>query len=101
MHSDQGANYISQIFKELCRMLDIRKTRCSPRNPRANGQVERFNRTLIRMIKAYLVDEGENWDKHLGCLAGAYRATVHESTGFTPNMLFLGREVRLPAHLMY
>ena len=101
MHSDQGANYSSKIFKELCAMLELRKTRSSPYNPRGNGLVERFNRTLISMIKAYLKDEGKDWDKNLGCLAGAYRATVQESTGFTPNFLFLGREVRLPCHLMY
>jgi hypothetical protein len=53
------------------------------------------------MIKAYLKGQEKDWDKFLGCLAGAYRATVHESTGYTPNMLMLGREVRLPAQIMY
>ena len=101
LHSDQGSNYVSNIFKELCIMLEIRKTRTSPYNPRGNGKVERFNKTLVRMIKAYLVDEGNQWDRHLGCLAGAYRATTHESTGFTPNMLMFGRENRMPAHLMF
>ena len=37
----------------------------------------------------------------MGCLAAAYRASPHESTGLTPNLLMLGREVRLPAELMY
>ena len=32
----------------------------------------------------------------LGCLTGAYRASPHESTGLTPNLLMLGREVRIP-----
>ena len=53
------------------------------------------------MIKAYLQGEQENWDLNLGCLAAAYRATPCESTGLTPNLLMLGREVRLPAELMY
>ena len=38
---------------------------------------------------------------HLGCLAGAYRATPHESTSLTPNLLTMGREVRLPAELVF
>jgi hypothetical protein len=101
IHSDQGRNYESEIFKKLCHILEIRKTRTSVRNPRCNGQVERFNRTLLRMIKAYLRGEQENWDLHLGCLAAAYRATPHESTGLTPNLLMLGREVRLPAELAF
>ena len=101
LHSDQGSNYVSKIFRELCQMLEIRKTRTSPYNPKGNGQVERFNKTLVRMIKAYLTGEGKDWDKHLGCLAGAYRATIHETTGFTPNMLLMGREVRMPAQLTF
>ena len=53
------------------------------------------------MIKAYLKGEQNEWDRNLGCLAGAYRATVHDSTGMTPNLLMLGREVRLPSEIMY
>ena len=101
IHSDQGRTYESKIFKELCRMLEVRKTRTSVRNPRGNGQVERFNRTLLRMIKAYLRGEQKEWDLHLGCLAGAYRATPNESTRLTPNLLTMGREVRLPAELVF
>ena len=53
------------------------------------------------MIKMYLKGEQENWDLHLGCLAGAYRATPQESTGLTPNLLMLGREVRLAAEVVH
>jgi transposase InsO family protein len=101
IHSDQGRNYESNIFKELCRMLEIRKTRTSPRHPQCNGQAERFNKTMIRMIRAYIRGEQRNWDLHLGCLAAAYRATSNESTGFTPNKLMLGREVRLPGEVVF
>ena len=46
LHSDQGRNYESVLFAELCVLLEIRKTRTSPGNPRCNGLTERFNRTL-------------------------------------------------------
>ena len=101
IHSDQGRNYESRIFSELCLLLEVRKTRTSPGNSRCNGQAERFNRTLIRMIKAYLKGEQTNWDRNLGCFAAAYRASQHESTGLTPNLLMLGREVRLPSEVMF
>jgi len=96
IHSDQGRNYESEIFQQLCIILEIRKTRSSPKNPKCNGQIERFNRTLISMIKAYLQGEQTNWDLNLGCLAGAYRACPNESTGLTPNLMMLGREIKLP-----
>ena len=42
IHSDQGRTYESKIFRELCRMLEIQKTRTSVRNPKGNGQSERL-----------------------------------------------------------
>ena len=101
IHSDQGSTFESKVFRHLCDLLGVKKTRTSPRNPRGNGQTERFNRTLLKMIKAYLTDEQEDWDLYLGCLAGAYRATPSEATRLSPNMLSLGREVRLPADLIF
>ena len=101
IHSDQGATFESRVFKELCRLLEVKKTRTSARNPRGNGQVERFNRTLLKMVKSYLCGEQKDWDLYLGCLAGAYRASPNESTRLSPNILNLGREVRLPADIVY
>lgn len=101
MHSDQGRNYESELFAECCRLLEIRKTRTSPMNPRCNGQTENFNKTLVKMIKSYLKGEQSTWDIHLGCLAGAYRATPNASTGITPNLMMLGREVRLPSEIIF
>ena len=97
IHSDHGRTYESRIFKAICRMLEVRKTRKCVRNPKGNGQSERFNRTLIKMIKAYLCGAQKNWDLHLEFLAGAYRATLNDSTKMTPNLLTIWREVRLPA----
>ena len=100
LHSDQGKNYESKVFAELCQLLEIQKTRTSLGNPRCNGQVEHFNRTLLKMIKAYLKEEQQNWDKHLEFLADAYRGTRHENTGLSPNLMMLGRETRMPTEVM-
>ena len=51
-----------------------------------NGMVERFNQTRIKMIRSFIDGKQNDWDLNLGCLAGAYRSAVYESTGFTPNM---------------
>ena len=101
IHSDQGSTFESHVFKEMCELLEVKKSRTSARNPRGNGQTERFNRTLLKMIRAYLTGEQEDWDLHLGCLAGAYRSSPNESTHLTPNLLNLGREIRLPADVIF
>lgn len=67
-------------------MLGIRKTRTTARNPQCNDLSESFNKTIIRMMKAYLTGEQTDWDLHLGCLTAAYRATPQESTKLTPNL---------------
>ena len=101
IHSDKGSNYESKLFTELCKLLEIKKTRTSTRNPKCNGQSERFMKTLTRMIRAYLRNEQTDWDLNLGCLAAAYRATQNESTKLSPNLIMLGREVRLPAEIAF
>lgn len=53
------------------------------------------------MIKVYLKGQQTDWDLFLGCLAGAYRSSTHQSTGFTPNMLMLGKEIRLPTEIVF
>ena len=101
IHSDQGRNFISHFFLELCLMLEIQKTQKTPGNPCCNRQVEHFNKTLIWMIKCFLKGKQDQWHRHLGCLAGAYHQTHHESTGFSPNLMMLGREVQSPMELHF
>ena len=52
-------------------------------------------------MMAKVVSENQrDWDQWLPSVMAAYRATVHEATEFTPNMLFLGRENYAPLDLM-
>jgi hypothetical protein len=52
------------------------------------------------MIRSFVSKEQDDWDQHLCRLTAAYRATPHESTGLSPNMMMLGREVRLPGDIL-
>lgn len=55
----------------------------------------------MHMIKAYIAGQQTDWDLYLGVLAGAYRSSVHETTGLTPNQVIFGQEVRSPSHLYF
>ena len=100
LHSDQGSNFESELFQELCKLLDIHKTRTLAYHPQSDGQVERFNRTCKQMIKAFVNENMTDWDDHLPLLMMAYRASPHESTGLTPNMMMFGEECTLPLDVM-
>jgi len=52
------------------------------------------------MLGKVVSDSQRDWDERLPLVLAAYRASRHESTGFSPNMLFLGREVRMPIDLV-
>ena len=42
----------------------------------------------------------KDWDQNLPLLTLAYRSSVHEVTGLTPNFIMTGREVLLPLDIM-
>ena len=96
LHSDQGTNFESKVMAEVCKLLDIEKTRTTPLHPQSDGQVERFNKTLVEMLRAKLSEDQKDWDLQLQPCMMAYRSSVHESTGETPNLLMLGRQVEVP-----
>ena len=77
-------------------MLEIKKTQTSSYHPCSNGQIERYNRTLMSLIRAHLEGDSQNWDINIPLLAGAIRGMVNRQTGFTANMMMLGRETKRP-----
>ena len=99
--TDQGRNFESNLFQSLCDMLHIHKSRTTAYRPSSNGQVERYNRTIMDSIRCFVDKSQNSWDLHLPQLAGALRSAVNRHTGFTANQMMLGHEVNCPAELMY
>ena len=92
----QGRNFESVVFSEMCGLLGITITRTTPLHLQSDGMVERFNRMLESQLSKFVEDHQRDWDSHLPLLLMAYRIAVHESTGYTPASLMLGRDLRLP-----
>ena len=101
VHTDQGRNFDGNLFNAFCDMLQVSKTRTTPYRPQSNGQVEVYNRTLLQFIRCFLKDKQKEWDKFMPALVMSIRATVNRNTGFTPNMLMLGREIHVPVDIMF
>ena len=100
LHSDQGGEFESNLWAEVCELLDVEKTRTSPYRPQSDGLVERLNRTIKKMLKVFVNDNRDDWDDHLPYIMMAYRATPQASTQCSPNLLMYGREVNLPVEVM-
>ena len=101
IHTDQGRDFQSELFTEMNLLFEIDQTRTSVWHPQSDGQCERFNRTLETMLRQVVAEDQSDWDVYLPHLTAAYRATRHSSTGYTPNMLMLGRELPMPLELEF
>jgi len=98
--SDQGKEFDSELLHELCRLLGVDKIRTSAYKASTNGCIERFHRTLNAMIGRVVTDNQREWYEILPYIMAAYRSSIHDSTGHSPNFLMFGREVRAPVDVV-
>jgi len=89
--SDNGKQFISKLFQDSCRVLGISNKYTTTYHPQANGQVERFNRTLASMLRNYVAEDQMHWDEYLPALSYAYNRCIHRATNTTPFDLILTR----------
>ena len=94
--SNWGANFESNIIKELCELMGIWKVRASPYHAQANGQVEWAHQMLMNMIGKLNRDQKLDWPKHLPELVHAYNSTSSSITGYSPHYLMFGSWLCLP-----
>ena len=101
LHTDQGTKLQLNLFKELCKMLGISKTRTSPYHPQCDGQVNSMNRTIIELLVLNTANPTDTWGLNLGLALMAYRSAVQTSTGVSRHFLMYGPDMRLPIDIMY
>ena len=59
--SDQGKAFTGHLITNLCELYGVQKLRTSPYHAQTNGQVERMNQTIIRMIGKLEQDKKARW----------------------------------------
>ena len=99
--SDRGANLLSHLMIDLCELLGIKKLNTTSYHPQCDGMVERFNRTLITMLRKQAATFGSQWDRYLPGVLWAYRNTPHEATGEKPSFLLFGVDCRTPTEAAF
>ncbi|CAF1301583.1 unnamed protein product [Adineta ricciae] len=97
--SDNGPQFISSLFNEVCKGLGITRKFTANYHPQTN-MTERVNRNLKTLIAMYTQNSPGLWDKQLQKFAFAIRTSINESTGDTPAFLNFGRDPITPLDLI-
>lgn len=98
--TDQGSEFVSELMKEVERLLSIKHITTIPYHPQCNGLTEKFNAVLKQMLKKLCHEKPKSWDRYLDALLFAYREVPQESMKFSPFELLYGRAVRGPMHIL-
>ena len=89
--SDNGAQFTAKFFQHVCNILGIRNLYTTTYHPQTNGQVERFNRTILAALRKCVKEERKTWDLFSHAVTFAYNTQTHASTGYPPFELVLSR----------
>ena len=98
--SDRGSQFVSDLMREISRLLSVRQLQTTPYHAQCNGLVERWNGTLRRMIQKMAAEKPSDWDRYIPALLFSYREVAQASLGFSPFELVYGRSVRGPMSVL-
>ena len=83
IHHDQGGEFKNKLLEKLEDLCGVGHCHTTPYHPQGNSQVERFNRTLLDMLRTLPETEKSRWREHVNIVVHAYNCTRHDTTGFS------------------
>ena len=92
--TDNGPPFNGEEFKSFGNSSGFEHRKITPKWPQANGEVERFMRTIKKTIEAAIV-EHRPWKHESHDMLRNYRATPHSSTGRPPATALFNRPMRI------
>jgi hypothetical protein len=96
---DNGKQFDCEQFRWWCSKLRIRNYYASVLYPKANGQVEATNKTLVRTLKKKLEKKKWAWVEYIPEVLWSYRTTRRTPMGETQFSLTYGTEAVIPAEV--
>ena len=73
-----GGEFVNELFEHLQKLCGITKSWTTAYHPEGNGQCERFNRTMLGMLRTHSETQKSKWRDHLQKLIFAYNSTRHD-----------------------
>ena len=94
--SDNGAIFNSTLFKSFMKDVGARSSYTCYYHPSANGKDERFNGSLMKILRNFVDHNQLDWDRKLIWALKVYNESPHEAIGASPYRLLYGVEPRTP-----
>lgn len=89
--SDRGSCFASHAFRKFCLDKGIKHVLNAVSSPRSNGQVERYNRSILNALTAKNLNADErSWDESIGAVQWGLNNTNQKTTGRTPAEVMFG-----------
>jgi hypothetical protein len=98
--SDQGTNYTSKVMTELYALMGVSRLVTSGYHPQTNGLVERFNHTIVQILRTLCDIRSENWPEYVQTAVFAYNTSIQTTLAESPFYIVYGRECRLPGDVL-
>lgn len=93
--TDRGTAFTSKTFENFCHTYGIKHVLNAVVTPRANGQCERYNRTILSSLAALNGGmEDDSWDEHVKTVQMGLNSTINRAIGMTPSELLFGSKHR-------
>nr|GFA71132.1 retrotransposon protein, putative, Ty3-gypsy subclass [Tanacetum cinerariifolium] len=87
---------VDRLTKAFQKALVTRLNMSTVYHPETDGQSERTIQTLKDMLRAYVIDFGNGWERHLPLVEFSYNNSYHASIKAAPFEALYGRKCRSP-----
>ena len=92
--SDRDRRFVSQFWERFTQRMQIKRNLSSAFHPQTDGQTERTNQSIERLLRTFIQLDQAQWENLLPALELAHNTSPNASTGLTPFQILIGENPR-------
>lgn len=97
--TDRGTEFTSELFKNVCKLLKIKKLESTSYRHESIGSLEVCHKNLAAYLRIQCEKSPYDWSDWLPYWSFSYNTTVHSETKYSPYELVFGKACLLPSNL--